>query len=268
MGGSRQIFDVGMNNGDDTAYYLFRGFSVVAVEADPALCEAAKERFVNEIEEDRLIICNVGIAEAEGQMEFWVSKHSEWSSFSRDNATKGRARAQSISIPTVRFGQLLRAYGVPYFLKVDIEGNDRLCFRELVDFKRPAFVSIEMSHEEGGADLELLESLGYHSFKCVRQNDFREISSANIRRQVSIRRAVSRVGVPGDLARRVMTKTIVADGWRFKRGSSGPMPEELSGEWIEYAEVRSIWEQLSQIDRDLGDKGLGEWFDFHARTEG
>ena len=33
----RLIYDVGMHNGDDTAYYLRRGFRVVAIEPNPAL---------------------------------------------------------------------------------------------------------------------------------------------------------------------------------------------------------------------------------------
>ena len=40
------VFDIGMNNGDDTAYYLHRGFRVVAVEADPILCAAATTRLL------------------------------------------------------------------------------------------------------------------------------------------------------------------------------------------------------------------------------
>jgi 16S rRNA A1518/A1519 N6-dimethyltransferase RsmA/KsgA/DIM1 with predicted DNA glycosylase/AP lyase activity len=39
------IYDVGMNNGDDTAYYLRRGFRVVAIEADTRLVRCAAERF-------------------------------------------------------------------------------------------------------------------------------------------------------------------------------------------------------------------------------
>ena len=35
---SKVIFDLGMHNGDDTAFYLSRGFNVVALEANPALC--------------------------------------------------------------------------------------------------------------------------------------------------------------------------------------------------------------------------------------
>jgi hypothetical protein len=31
------IYDVGMNNADDTAYYLWRGSRVLAIEANPEL---------------------------------------------------------------------------------------------------------------------------------------------------------------------------------------------------------------------------------------
>ena len=60
------IYDVGMNNGDDTAYYLSLGFRVVAIDANPELVERAKARFANEIASQRLIILNVGIADQRG----------------------------------------------------------------------------------------------------------------------------------------------------------------------------------------------------------
>jgi hypothetical protein len=39
------VLDVGMHNGDDTAYYLASGYDVVAVEANPTLCASARDRF-------------------------------------------------------------------------------------------------------------------------------------------------------------------------------------------------------------------------------
>jgi glycine/D-amino acid oxidase-like deaminating enzyme len=36
------MFDVDTNNGHDTAYYLQRGFRVVAIEADPTLAAGAE----------------------------------------------------------------------------------------------------------------------------------------------------------------------------------------------------------------------------------
>lgn len=46
---TRIVFDVGMNNGDDSAYYLSKGYRVIAVEANPALVEKARIRFAREI---------------------------------------------------------------------------------------------------------------------------------------------------------------------------------------------------------------------------
>src|ERR1017187_5025663 len=84
------IFDIGMHNGDDTAYYLASGYDVVAVEANPEFCAAARERSAAEIAAGRLTICNVGIAEQAGELEFWVSGRSEWSSFHKEMATGAR----------------------------------------------------------------------------------------------------------------------------------------------------------------------------------
>jgi hypothetical protein len=52
------VYDVGMNNGDDTAYYLSLGFRTVAIEANPELVKYAKARFAREIASGRLIILN------------------------------------------------------------------------------------------------------------------------------------------------------------------------------------------------------------------
>ena len=50
---SRVIFDLGTNDGEDTAFYLKRGFNVVALEANPALCERERQRFRNESSQGR-----------------------------------------------------------------------------------------------------------------------------------------------------------------------------------------------------------------------
>ena len=33
------IYDIGMNHGEDTAYYLSKGFRVIAIEANPGLTD-------------------------------------------------------------------------------------------------------------------------------------------------------------------------------------------------------------------------------------
>ena len=64
------IYDVGMHNGDDTAYYLWRGFRVVAIEPNPGLVATAAERFRREIEAGELKVLNVAVAAEDGELPF------------------------------------------------------------------------------------------------------------------------------------------------------------------------------------------------------
>ncbi len=104
---SELVFDIGMHNGDDTAYYLARGYRVVAVEANPSMCATARERFSQEISEGQLSIRNIGIAETRGEMDFWVSNVTEWSSFHAENATRGGSRVTSIRVETKPFQEFI-----------------------------------------------------------------------------------------------------------------------------------------------------------------
>ena len=55
------VFDLGMHNGDDTAFYLERGFRVIAVEANPDLCEQNSVRFKRMLSRGELVIVNKAI---------------------------------------------------------------------------------------------------------------------------------------------------------------------------------------------------------------
>jgi hypothetical protein len=41
----KTVYDFGMNNGDDVAYYLAKGFRVVGVEANSSLVDKCRIRF-------------------------------------------------------------------------------------------------------------------------------------------------------------------------------------------------------------------------------
>jgi len=59
-----------MNNGDDCEYYLTKGYRVVAVEANPALCQRAVLRFERELAEKRLSVLNLGVGAKPGRLPF------------------------------------------------------------------------------------------------------------------------------------------------------------------------------------------------------
>jgi GDP-mannose 4,6-dehydratase len=84
------IYDIGMHNGNDTAYYLYKGYRVIAIEANPVLVERAKKRFADEINNNRLTILNVGISDKPGTARFYVNNaESEWSAFNFEIAKRG-----------------------------------------------------------------------------------------------------------------------------------------------------------------------------------
>ncbi len=57
------IYDVGLHKGEDTDFYLKKGFDVVAFEANPDLVKHCKERFINEIQTGQLVIVEGAIVD-------------------------------------------------------------------------------------------------------------------------------------------------------------------------------------------------------------
>src|SRR5215471_11290077 len=105
------IYDVGMHNGDDTAYYLHCGYQVVGVEANPLMAATLRSRFADAIETKRLNLLALGIAESDGQKHFWVcDDHTEWSSFDRGIASRLNSRHHAVAVQTRRFGGILAEY--------------------------------------------------------------------------------------------------------------------------------------------------------------
>lgn len=267
------IYDIGMNNGDDTAYYLHRGYDVLAVEADPTLVAAARKRFAHAAATGKLTLLNVGIAPERGSMTFWLCQgRSEWNSFDRANATRGGHEATPIEVPTVPFRELIEEYGTPHYLKIDIETYDRHCLVDLHARELPAFISIELNAID---ELLELRSLGFDRFKLVSQARHEPVADATQslvswgmarlsgwpvlqRAALKTRRFGSKLA--RTLRRPFGGKTRAApDGWRFPLGSSGCFGEEAPGEWLTFEEAAFRWLALARMPWQP------MWCDVHAK---
>ena len=288
------IYDIGMNNGDDTAYYLNQGFRVLAVEAIPSLAESARERFAEAIEEQRLTILNVGIQESAGKALFWVhSERSEWSSFDKAMVSRFGGEVVAHEVECVSFREILKQHGVPYYLKIDIEGSDELCLEALSKSDLPKYVSVE-AHSL--TPLCQLKCLGYSRFKCINQythnnpeqsvnrgSDFSRALSEVVtcaRQSVSQHVAGKRVGSLLKLPRRVVRSVVRRISFRqageasepavsgeqdgFSSGSSGPFGEETYGDWSSFEEVAYHWLHLNLGYPHRSNYKRPGWFDFHA----
>lgn len=177
-----------MHVGHDTQFYLAKGFNVVAVEANPDLVKEAETRFAREIDDGRLRIFGVAIAERRGTVQLAVGDESGLSSLSPAEVQRAEAHGRQfhyVDVPAVPFEDVLHEVGIPYYLKVDIQGFDILCVRALHGFdERPAYVSIESSivsaeprlgFDEIFGELAELWTLGYRRFKYVNQMRFQQL---------------------------------------------------------------------------------------------
>jgi FkbM family methyltransferase len=260
---SKLIYDVGVHNGDDTAYYLHKGYRVVGIEANPDIAATLRTRFAMEISSGALQFIEAGIAEDEGDLDFFVcNENTEWSSFDPNKAAAVGATNRIIKVRTSKFSSILQKYGVPYYCKIDIEGNDHICLQEIDPGDKPAFVSVEMSHASGDRDLKRLRDLGYRRFKILSQVTFAPANPLfdTLARAVpwQITWRIRR------LERRVFGKSRDRS-WVFKMGDSGPFGDDLPGRWKSHDEALKIWRSLHELDKRRNDRGVGgNWFDIHA----
>ena len=69
------VYDVGLHKGEDTEFYLRKGFRVVGIEANPTLVVAAKIRFQDEIAKGQLKLIDgaVGPASAGSNIVFYAN---------------------------------------------------------------------------------------------------------------------------------------------------------------------------------------------------
>jgi FkbM family methyltransferase len=268
------IYDLGLHQGEDTGFYLAKGFRVVAFEADPDLVAQCREQFAAEIASGQLEIVDGAIVDspAEGDtvtfyknpsVTVWGTVDPAW----RDRNTRAGWESEEITVPAVDFGKCIEKYGMPYYLKIDIEGADILSLKKLGDFAiKPDYVSIESSKISLDAideELNILESLGYDAFKAMQQ-----------------------ATVPGSAA--PLPASEGADiSYIFPRDASGLFGRELPGKWLNRKQIkrryrrifvgyrvfgndtfvrnnrftRKLWRLLQKILR----RPIPGWFDTHAR---
>jgi FkbM family methyltransferase len=252
------IYDVGLNNGDDTAHYLFKGFRVVAIEANSILIEAARHRFAKEIADGRLELVNVAIAPERGRAEFWIcEQRSEWSSLNKANATKQGTTAYAVQVDCAPFREILGTYDVPYYLKVDIEGHDRFCIVALERSDLPKYVSLEAGKDIVEPML-CLRRLGYDRFKIIRQRDHSQLTATPQSRIRRLARLIASA-IPKRQRAKAADRT-----WTFPFGSSGPFGEETAGNWQTLEEALHTWLHWRLGHGPEGIRGTTVWADVHA----
>jgi FkbM family methyltransferase len=239
----RLIYDVGMHNGSDTEFYLRKGFDVIAIEANPDYVVRARHRFDAEIAAGRLIIHDVALTEAPGEVAFFVHEHDDWSRVNLaydDRFAEGTYR--EIKVRGMPFSEIARQHPRPYYAKLDIEGPERMVIEQMFSVGIfPPFLSFEVNSDTN-VILDLVSAHGYQDFQLLAQRD------------------KSKIRLPNPPLEGTFHEV------RFDGYMSGPFGRELPGPWVSSTQVRAMIEAHNRkIAEGASENVYKEWFDVHAR---
>lgn len=261
------VMDIGMHTGKDTAFYLGKGFRVVAIEARLDFVRECTAKFARFIESGDLAIVPFAIADQRGPVSFSVfDGHDDWGTIDKKHVERCVSRGYQPKVFTVEaitFSEVIRTYGIPYYLKIDIEGMDKVCVHQLLEFsERPKFISLEGPTRNFAECIDVVSHLhvaGYRRFKLVNQQLHYKHHCPN----------------PPLEGRYVET--------RFDTLMTGPFGEEAPGHWVDaealLVRLRRIVTQISLFGKEgrfpslkapynlvrsvLGKEPLA-WYDIHA----
>lgn len=232
-GGRKLVYDLGANNGDDTEYYLLKGFDVVAVDADSDMCAHVSRRFSSAIEAGRLRVCNLGVSNAKRLDNFYANvADPAISTFHPEEFDKttwaSKAWIEKV-IPVVPISYLVAIFGEPFFMKIDVEFEDVNVLYDLVKHNiRPNSISVEVQNIE---TFMALSKMGYRKYRIMQ----------------------------GDIIDKKFHAVKICDmdgnyhNFSFTKHSSGPFGDDFHDKWLSEREVYSY----------LVSNGCG-WLDVHA----
>jgi FkbM family methyltransferase len=154
------VYDVGANIGRRTKIFQRLGARVIAVEPQKECAQIIRLAFRN-----RVVVVQKALAEKEGIAEIRIDESSTLSSMSDDwiSAVKRSGRFEGHrwgrrqEIKTTTLDRLLIEFGVPSFIKIDVEGYEFQVLRGLN--KRVKAISIENTPERIEAAKSCIEHL-------------------------------------------------------------------------------------------------------------
>lgn len=166
---SKLIFDLGAHHGRDTRRYLAEGFKVIAVEANPDCIP-----HLSKLPGDLQVVKRALHSKPGEYVKLYTSNSPEGETHSLFPSRVKQCDDVAIEVNSCTLAELLKLYGVPWYMKVDIEGSDVVAIRQLHEWKgaKPPYLSVELDWEHPEEAIEmfsLLGYMGYTSFTLINQ---------------------------------------------------------------------------------------------------
>ena len=167
------VFDIGANEGYKSDIFLRMGARVVAVEPEPYSQEVLRKSFQTyRLRKRQIEIVGKAVSDQDAVETMWIdapgsAKNTlsrKWVDLLRSDDQRFGARldfGHTRAVPTVSLDTLIATHGVPFFVKIDVEGHEPAVIRGL---RHPVpYVSFEVNlpefRHEGKECVKLLMAL-------------------------------------------------------------------------------------------------------------
>jgi FkbM family methyltransferase len=130
------IFDIGANRGVKAGIFLKLGARVIAVDPDVSNQKTLAERFLAyRLRRKPVVVVGKAVSDRNGHETFWVSEpgfemntlNAKWAeTLEKDPARFGRTFEfrEKRQVETITLEQLISTYGLPFYIKIDVEGYE------------------------------------------------------------------------------------------------------------------------------------------------
>lgn len=152
---NKLVFDIGANKGNKVKAFLKMGFEVIAIEPERKALSTIRWRYGRN---KKVTIVEKGVSDKEATLTIHIAEdrsglntvNEKWvDSLEKERSNrwhKKHAFKKKYEIKAVTADQLFEQYGVPYFIKIDVEGYEKSVIKGMS--RLPSFLSFETNLPE------------------------------------------------------------------------------------------------------------------------
>lgn len=172
------VFDIGANRGNMTNFFIGQSEKVICFEPNQELLSHIRNRFKSMID-SRIFLDSRGLSDKEETKTFKISNADTISTFSEDWIHNSRFTGsynwdKLVEVKTTTLDNIIDEYGIPDFIKIDVEGYELEVIQgltKLLDSTTFSFEWAEEQYEKMKEIYEHLNNLGYMNFSFTYGDD-------------------------------------------------------------------------------------------------